>query len=186
MRTREPDGALSAKRKQGRTSRASGARPWPDTARISRFGLHGRPERPGGGHALPRAVSASRCRSTLTAASRRRMNPVQSPPGGASTTRPGRQRRANRRQLVERTAALGARAQMALDTRTLRWPQLAVEVQLDVARLLAIAPRHTRPPAVTFACARAPRSRCTAACSWRFTVPSARPSASAISESLSP
>ena len=114
------------------------------------------------------------------------MKPDQSPPGGAATSGRDGERGANDRQVVERRAALGALAEVRLRRGALGRRQLAVEIQLD--RAAGLRGRSSCPASgrdVRVRSARA-RSRCTAACSWRLTVPSASPSASAISPSFSP
>src|SRR5262249_58882564 len=95
------------------------------------------------------------------------------------------ERAANGAQIVKTLAAAGAVAEMRGDARARELVELAVEIQLDVGRLPQLAV-HARPPAVTRMPASAARRRWTAACSCRLTVPSARPSASAISDSSKP
>ncbi len=97
-----------------------------------------------------------------------------------------RERLTNDSQILDRGPALRAAGEMPGDLRVRRLVELAVEIEFDRSRVVNGAVRHAPSPAVTFATVNACRRRWTAACSCRFTVPSANPSALAISHNFSP
>jgi hypothetical protein len=92
----------------------------------------------------------------------------------------------DRVEIVQPLAARIAAAKMTLHSGPIDRIELAVETEFDVRGVDELAHAHARPPVVTRALVSAPRRRCTAACSCRFTVPSASPSAVAISDNFKP
>src|SRR5260370_26179753 len=92
------------------------------------------------------------------------------------------ERAADRVQIIETLTAVLAAQHVRLHAGSIDGIELVVEVHLDVGRLEQLADAHARPPVVTRALVSAPRKRWTAAWSCRLTVPSARPSALAISD----
>ena len=144
----------------------------PAAARTSRFG------------AVPGRASTAASRAI--AESSRRMKPDQSPAGGASTA--GRDARA--RRIACRSSSRCRQASQPrrwlLDAGAIDRVDLVVEIQLDVGGVAQLAGVMRRLRSSRARSLSAARRRWTAAWSCRFTVPSARPSALAISDNFNP